>query len=120
VCNALDNLEARRYTDYQCVTYGKPLLESGTLGAKANTQVVLPHKTESYSASADPPEKTIPMCTLKNFPNKIEHTIEVRHTRAQLAVIVLDLIFVQFYVSLRHHSGRGTCSAASSRTRPRM
>ena len=78
-CNALDNLEARRYTDYQCVTYGKPLLESGTLGAKANTQVVLPHKTESYSASADPPEKTIPMCTLKNFPNKIEHTIEVRH-----------------------------------------
>ncbi len=78
MCNALDNLEARRYTDYQCVTYGKPLLESGTLGAKANTQVVLPHKTESYSASADPPEKTIPMCTLKNVPTKIEHTIEVR------------------------------------------
>jgi len=76
VCNALDNLEARRYTDFQCVTYEKPLLESGTLGTKANTQVVLPHKTESYSSSADPPEKTIPMCTLKNFPNKIEHTIE--------------------------------------------
>ncbi len=42
VCNALDNLEARRYTDSQCVTYEKPLLESGTLGTKANTQV---HRT---------------------------------------------------------------------------
>ena len=39
-------------------------------------QVVLPHVTESYSSSQDPPEKTIPMCTLKNFPNAIEHTIQ--------------------------------------------
>ncbi len=28
--------------------YRKPLLESGTLGTKANTQVVIPFKTESY------------------------------------------------------------------------
>lgn len=32
--------------------------------------------TESYSSSQDPPEKSIPYCTLKNFPNAIEHTIE--------------------------------------------
>lgn len=32
--NALDNLEARRYMDTRCVTNQKPLLESGTLGAK--------------------------------------------------------------------------------------
>lgn len=32
--------------------------------------------TESYSSSADPPEKSIPICTLKNFPNAIEHTIQ--------------------------------------------
>merc|ERR1712113_1142439 len=31
---------------------------------------------ETYGASRDPPEKTIPICTLKNFPNKIEHTIQ--------------------------------------------
>jgi len=60
-----------------CVLHQKSLLESGTLGTKANTQVVIPHMTESYSASADPPEQTIPMCTLKNFPSKVEHTIEV-------------------------------------------
>jgi hypothetical protein len=41
-------------------------------------QVVIPHLTESYSSSSDPPEKSIPICTLKNFPNAIEHTIQVR------------------------------------------
>jgi hypothetical protein len=32
--------------------------------------------TESYGSSRDPPEKSIPICTLKNFPNAIEHTIQ--------------------------------------------
>ncbi|KAI9220444.1 ubiquitin-activating emzyme E1 [Blastocladiella britannica] len=76
VTNALDNVEARKYVDRRCVFYKKPLLESGTLGTKGNTQVVLPHKTESYASSHDPPEKSIPICTLKNFPNQIEHTIQ--------------------------------------------
>lgn len=39
-------------------------------------QVVIPYLTESYSSSQDPPEKAIPICTLKNFPNAIEHTIQ--------------------------------------------
>ncbi|KAJ3412956.1 hypothetical protein HDV05_008671 [Chytridiales sp. JEL 0842] len=76
VTNALDNVDARKYVDRRCVYYCKPLLESGTLGTKGNTQVVLPHLTESYSSSSDPPEKSIPICTLKNFPNAIEHTIQ--------------------------------------------
>ena len=76
VVNALDNVEARMYMDRRCVYYKKPLLESGTLGTKGNTQVVLPHITESYSSSRDPPEKSIPICTLKNFPNAIEHTLQ--------------------------------------------
>lgn len=32
VCNALDNVEARKYMDARCVKFDKPLLESGTLG----------------------------------------------------------------------------------------
>lgn len=76
VTNALDNVSARQYVDRRCVYYRRPLLESGTLGTKANTQVVVPDLTESYSSSQDPPEKTIPVCTLKNFPNQIEHTIQ--------------------------------------------
>ncbi|KAF2346757.1 Ubiquitin-activating enzyme E1 [Trinorchestia longiramus] len=76
VANALDNVEARLYMDRRCVYYRKPLLESGTLGTKGNVQVVVPFLTESYGSSQDPPEKTIPMCTLHNFPNAIEHTLQ--------------------------------------------
>lgn len=76
VTNALDNVSARQYMDRRCVFFQKPLLESGTLGTKANTQVVIPFLTESYSSSQDPPEKSIPSCTVKNFPNAIEHTIQ--------------------------------------------
>ena len=35
-----------------------------------------PDLTESYSSSQDPPEKSVPICTLKNFPNQIEHTLQ--------------------------------------------
>eukprot|EP00040_Diaphanoeca_grandis_P004025 m.26770 g.26770 ORF g.26770 m.26770 type:complete len:1008 (+) comp15539_c0_seq2:94-3117(+) len=78
VTNALDNVDARVYMDRRCVFYKKPLLESGTLGSKGNVQVVLPHLTESYSNTTtnDPPEQSIPICTLKNFPSKIEHTLQ--------------------------------------------
>ncbi|VDM27078.1 unnamed protein product [Toxocara canis] len=62
--------------DRRCVYYRLPLLESGTMGTKGNVQVVYPHLTESYGSSADPPEKDIPICTLKNFPNEIQHTIQ--------------------------------------------
>lgn len=75
VLNALDNIESRRYVDKCCVFYKKPLIESGTLGTKGNVQVIYPFLTESYSSSYDPPEKTIPLCTLKFFPSKIEHTV---------------------------------------------
>lgn len=75
VTNALDNVEARTYVDRRCVFFKKPLLESGTLGTKGNVQVVYPYLTESYSSSQDPPEKSIPLCTLRSFPNKIDHTI---------------------------------------------
>jgi len=76
VANALDNIEARLYMDQRCLFYQIPLLESGTLGTKGNTQVVVPHLTENYGATRDPPEKSIPVCTLKNFPNQIEHTLQ--------------------------------------------
>jgi len=76
VANALDNVEARVYMDRRCVFYNKSLLESGTLGTKGNVQVIIPKLTESYSSSQDPPEKSIPICTLKNFPNAIEHTLQ--------------------------------------------
>lgn len=52
VVNALDNVNARLYVDSRCVYFGKPLLESGTLGPKCNTQMVIPQLTENYGAPA--------------------------------------------------------------------
>ena len=78
VTNALDNVKARLYVDSRCVFYGKPLLESGTLGTKCNVQVIIPHLTASYADGPkdDTDEDNIPMCTLRNFPSLIEHCIE--------------------------------------------
>ena len=37
VVNAVVNVKARNYVDDKCVWFTKPLLESGTLGTKANS-----------------------------------------------------------------------------------
>ena len=76
VANALDNVQARLYVDRCCVAHQLPLLESGTSGTKGNTQTVLPGLSESYGSSSDPPEPSIPVCTLKSFPYLIEHTLQ--------------------------------------------
>lgn len=104
VANALDNIDARIYMDRRCVYYRKPLLESGTLGTMGNIQVVVPFLTESYSSSQDPPEKSIPICTLKNFPNAIEHTLQwardmfegiFKQSAANAAQYVSDPTFIE-------------------------
>ena len=51
VVNAVDNIKARLYVDARCVWYEKPLLESGTLGTKANSQMIIPHETQCYGDS---------------------------------------------------------------------
>ncbi|KAG5683069.1 hypothetical protein PVAND_012374 [Polypedilum vanderplanki] len=76
VANALDNVDARLFIDRKCVIYRKPLIDAGTLGAMGNIQCIIPYLTESYASSVDPPEKNVPVCTLRHFPNAIEHTIQ--------------------------------------------
>lgn len=75
VANALDNVQARLYVDKRCIFFDKPLFESGTLGTKGNVQTIIPRISEHYGASQDQQEKSFPVCTIKNFPNSIEHTI---------------------------------------------
>jgi ubiquitin-activating enzyme E1 len=76
VFNALDNISARKFMDIQCFNNNLPLFESGTMGLKGNTQPIIPFITETYSNTTDPDnEKTYPVCTIKNFPNEIQHTI---------------------------------------------
>jgi len=89
VCNALDNLEARKYSDSKCVFNQKPLLESGTMGTLCNSEIILPFKTSSYSETRDDStQDKIPMCTLRNFPHLIEHCIE--WARAQFNDLFVD------------------------------
>ncbi|XP_037388665.1 ubiquitin-like modifier-activating enzyme 6 [Pygocentrus nattereri] len=76
VVTALDNVEARRYVDSRSVSNQKALLDSGTMGTKGHTEIIVPYLTESYNSHRDPPEEEIPFCTLKSFPAVIEHTIQ--------------------------------------------
>ncbi|KAM8757171.1 ubiquitin-like modifier-activating enzyme 1 isoform 2-T2 [Acanthopagrus schlegelii] len=76
VAAALDNVEGRVYLDKRCVQHQKPMLEGGTLGSKGHTLVVVPHLTESYGQDTSTSNNAIPLCTLKNFPHRIEHTLQ--------------------------------------------
>ena len=78
ITTALDNVQARNYVDSQCLKYKLPMIEAGTTGTKGNTQTIVPFLTQSYSTGSirDEAEKSIPMCTLHNFPNNIDHTIQ--------------------------------------------
>uniref|UniRef100_A0A4W6CZ97 E1 ubiquitin-activating enzyme n=1 Tax=Lates calcarifer TaxID=8187 RepID=A0A4W6CZ97_LATCA len=76
VAAALDNVEARVYLDGRCIQHQKPMLEGGTLGSKCHTLVVVPHLTESYGPAKSSSNNAIPLCTLKNFPHRIEHTLQ--------------------------------------------
>lgn len=81
IVNAVDNNKARLYVDSKSVLHNIALFDSGTLGTKANTQLVIPNLTECYGDHQDPEEDSIPMCTLRNFPNQIEHCIEWARAR---------------------------------------
>uniref|UniRef100_A0A8C4IID3 E1 ubiquitin-activating enzyme n=1 Tax=Dicentrarchus labrax TaxID=13489 RepID=A0A8C4IID3_DICLA len=76
VAAALDNVEARIYLDQRCIQHQKPMLEGGTQGSKGHTLVVVPHLTESYGQPKTNANNAIPLCTLKNFPHRIEHTLQ--------------------------------------------
>lgn len=45
IIKAVDNLEARIYIQNQSLIYKKILIDSGTLGTIANSQVIIPNKT---------------------------------------------------------------------------
>ena len=78
IINAVDNLEARIYISNNCLIYKKILIDSGTLGTRANSQVIIPYKTIDYigKKNENNEQERIAMCTLRNFPTLITHCIE--------------------------------------------
>lgn len=76
IISAVDNVDARKYIDNLCTFYNKILLDSGTEGTKANSDIYYPNKSTCLNDYPFIVKKQIPMCTLKDFPTKIEHCIE--------------------------------------------
>ncbi|KAH9520216.1 Ubiquitin-like modifier-activating enzyme 6 [Bulinus truncatus] len=99
IVNALDNLEARRYTDGRCVTNQKPLMESGTMGTKGHVQVIVPHITESYTSQQDPVDEDFPYCTIKSFPATLEHCIQWARDKFEECFVQNAQLFNKFIES---------------------
>lgn len=97
VVTALDNVEARRYVDSRCVSNQRPLLDSGTMGTKGHTEIIVPNLTESYNSHRDPPEEEIPFCTLKSFPSVIEHTIQWARDKFESAFVHKPSMYNSFW-----------------------
>uniref|UniRef100_I3JQT0 Ubiquitin-like modifier-activating enzyme 6 n=1 Tax=Oreochromis niloticus TaxID=8128 RepID=I3JQT0_ORENI len=97
VVTALDNVEARRYVDSRCVSNQRPLLDSGTMGTKGHTEIIVPNLTESYNSHRDPPEEEIPFCTLKSFPSVIEHTIQWARDKFESAFVHKPSMYSSFW-----------------------
>lgn len=78
IINAVDNVDARIYISEQSKIFNKILIDSGTIGTMANSQVIIPNKTIEYSVPMEEniEQENIAMCTLRNFPTLITHCIE--------------------------------------------
>ena len=74
VCNALDNLEARRHVNRMCLAAEVPLVESGSTGYNGQCSVIGKH-VECYDCVQRPPQKTYAVCTIRSTPDKPVHCI---------------------------------------------
>lgn len=76
VFSAVDTSSSRLYLDARCVSYRRPMVDGGKHGTKGSVQVFVPFQSEMYASTRDPPEhKEMPICTLRNFPYAMEHTL---------------------------------------------
>lgn len=72
-----------RYVAARCTHYLKPLLEAGTLGTLGSASVFIPHVTEQYPpppSAASAETAPYPVCTVRHFPSRKEHTVQVGRT----------------------------------------
>lgn len=74
VCNALDNLEARRHVNRMCLAAGVPLVESGSTGYVGQCAVI-GKGYECYDCTGRPPQKSYAVCTIRSTPDKPVHCV---------------------------------------------
>lgn len=75
VLNGLDNVDARRHVNRCCLAANVPLIESGTTGYVGQVRAIIKDRTECYECTPPPPQKSYPICTIRNHPDKPEHCI---------------------------------------------
>ena len=73
---AVDNVKARKYINNQCIYHRINLIECGTLGENASSQLIIPFVSEEYKGVESNINQPIGVCTIRNLPSLIEHCIE--------------------------------------------
>lgn len=74
VCNALDNLAARRHVNRMCLAADVPLVESGSTGYIGQCSVI-GQNVECYDCTVRLPQKTYAVCTIRSTPDKPVHCV---------------------------------------------
>lgn len=74
VCNALDNLEARRHVNRMCLAAKIPLIDSGSTGYVGQCDVIGPG-FECYDCIDHPAPKSYAVCTIRSTPEKPVHCV---------------------------------------------
>ncbi len=74
VCNALDNLDARRHVNRLCLAAKVPLIESGSTGYMGQVSIHA-EGYECYDCVEKKPQKSIAVCTIRSTPEKPVHCI---------------------------------------------
>lgn len=74
VCNALDNLEARRHVNRMCLAAEVPLVESGSTGYIGQAAVI-GQGVECYDCTQRPQPKSYAVCTIRSTPDKPVHCV---------------------------------------------
>jgi ubiquitin-activating enzyme E1 len=72
---AVDNVKARNYINNQCILHQIKLIECGSLGENASSQLIIPFVSEEYKGIENDGNR-FRMCNIRNLPSLIEHCIE--------------------------------------------
>ena len=75
VINALDNDEARNFVNSMCFNLDIPLVEAGTNGYEATCTAIKKSQTQCYQCAERTKEKSFPVCTIRQKPEKLIHCI---------------------------------------------
>ncbi|AFZ80495.1 ubiquitin-activating enzyme E1b, putative [Theileria equi strain WA] len=75
ILNALDNVKARSHINYCCIQSGIPLIESGSTGYNGQVFPILKGLTKCYECEEIPTSTSIPVCSIRQIPEKPTHCV---------------------------------------------